>query len=95
MSLATVPSRRRTLDIPTIAPLTSETTIAILLRDPTIKHLPRRTTIRSETRTRSRNQGQQEINKMIRALTIEERDEMFVIAEAGEEEKGPNEKDFS
>ena len=39
--------------------------------------------------------GPQEINKMIRALTIEERDEMFAIAEADEEEKGPNEKDFS
>ena len=39
--------------------------------------------------------GPQEINKMIRALTIEERDEMFTIAEADEEEKGPNEKDFS
>ena len=32
---------------------------------------------------------------MIRALTIEERDEMFVIAEADEEEKEPFEKDFS
>ena len=39
--------------------------------------------------------GPQEINKMIRTLTIEERDEMFAIAEADEEEKGPNEKDFS
>ena len=39
--------------------------------------------------------GPQEINKMIRALTIEERHEMFAIAEADEEEKGPNEKDFS
>ena len=39
--------------------------------------------------------GPQEINKMICALTIEERDEMFAIAEANEEEKGPNEKDFS
>ena len=57
MFLKTVPSRRRTLDIPTIVPSTSETTIALLLRDPTIKHLPRGTTIHSETRTRSRNQG--------------------------------------
>ena len=39
--------------------------------------------------------GPQEINKMIRTLTIKERDEMFAIAEADEEEKGPNEKDFS
>ena len=39
--------------------------------------------------------GPQEINKMIHALTIEERDEMFAIPEADEEEKGPNEKDFS
>ena len=39
--------------------------------------------------------GPQEINKMIRALTIEEWDEMFAIAEADEEEKGLNEKDFS
>ena len=31
---------------------------------------------------------------MIHALTIEERDEMFAIAEADEEEKGPIEKDF-
>ena len=39
--------------------------------------------------------GPQEINKMIHALTIKERDEMFAIAEADEEEKGLNEKDFS
>ena len=39
--------------------------------------------------------GPQEINKMICALTIKERDEMFAIVEADEEEKGPNEKDFS
>ena len=39
--------------------------------------------------------GPQEINKMIRALTIEERDEMFAIAEADKGEKGPFEKDFS
>ena len=39
--------------------------------------------------------GPQKINKMIRALTIEERDEMFAIAEADEEEKGLFEKDFS
>ena len=39
--------------------------------------------------------GPQEINKMIHTLTIEERDEMFAIAEADEEEKGLNEKDFS
>ena len=39
--------------------------------------------------------GPEEINKMIRTLIIEERDEMFVIAKADEEEKGPNEKDFS
>ena len=31
----------------------------------------------------------------IRALTMEERDEMFAIAKADEEKKGPNEKDFS
>ena len=39
--------------------------------------------------------GPQEINKMIHALTIKERDEMFAIAEADEEEIGPFEKDFS
>ena len=39
--------------------------------------------------------GPQEINKMICALTIKERDETFAIAEADEEEKGPIEKDFS
>ena len=39
--------------------------------------------------------GPQEINKMIHALTIEERDEMFAIAEADEEEKESFEKDFS
>ena len=35
--------------------------------------------------------GPQEINKMIHTLTIEERDEMFAIAEADEEEKELNE----
>ena len=39
--------------------------------------------------------GPQEINKMIRALTIKERNEMFAIAEADEEEKELFEKDFS
>ena len=39
--------------------------------------------------------GPQEINKMICVLTIKERDEMFEIAEADEEEKGPFEKNFS
>ena len=38
--------------------------------------------------------GPREINKMIRALTVEERDEMFAMAEADDEEKGPKEKDF-
>jgi hypothetical protein len=39
--------------------------------------------------------GPREINKMIRALTIEERDEMFEMAEADDEDKGPKEKDFT
>ena len=39
--------------------------------------------------------GPREINKMIRALTIKEHDEMFEIAEADDGEKGPKEKDFS
>ena len=39
--------------------------------------------------------GPQESNKMICALTIEERDKMFEIAEADEGEKGLFEKDFS
>jgi len=38
--------------------------------------------------------GPREIHKMIRALTIEERDEMFAMAEADDGEKGPKEKDF-
>ena len=39
--------------------------------------------------------GPREINKMIQALTIEEREEMFDIAERDEGEKGPKERDFS
>ena len=39
--------------------------------------------------------GPREINKMIQALTIEEREEMFNIAERSDEEKGPKERDFS
>jgi hypothetical protein len=32
---------------------------------------------------------------MIRALTVEEQDEMFEMMEADDKEKGPKEKDFS
>jgi hypothetical protein len=39
--------------------------------------------------------GPRDINKMIRALTVEEQDEMFEMMEADDKEKGPNEKDFS
>jgi len=36
-----------------------------------------------------------DINRYIKALTAEERDELFDIAEADDGEKGPKEKDFS
>ena len=39
--------------------------------------------------------GPREINKMIQALTTEERDEMFDLAERSDKEKGPKEQDFS
>ena len=39
--------------------------------------------------------GPREINKMIRALTVEEREEMFAMAETDDEEKGLREKDFT
>ena len=39
--------------------------------------------------------GPWEINKMIQALTVEEWNEMFDLAERDEEEKGPKEQDFS
>ena len=39
--------------------------------------------------------GPQEINKMIQALTTEERNEMFDLAEKDDVEKGPSEWDFS
>ena len=39
--------------------------------------------------------GPQEINKMMQALTTEERNEMFDLAERDDEEKGPKERDFS
>jgi hypothetical protein len=36
-----------------------------------------------------------DINRHIKALTAEERDELFDIAEEDDGEKGPKEKDFS
>ena len=38
--------------------------------------------------------GPREINKMIQALTIEERNEMFDLAEKDDVEKGQSERDF-
>ena len=39
--------------------------------------------------------GPREINKMIQALTTEERNEMFDLAEKDDVEKGQSERDFS
>ena len=75
------------IEIFIIAPL-------LLLNEMTIEHFVPRNNNQRNVHDTIKKPGPREINKMIQALTIEERNEMFDLAEKDDVEKGPAEQDF-